>query len=158
MNKKWMQRTLFLLLLAGILYLLSGNVRAVRLEKENTQQTDEGGVSIEKSYTIYYNAVITDNGAYLIAVGWANYGGLDPKLQKEKSANNFKFFLEKSGGGIVIPVITPFCVTAQIPDEPRSINVTDDFGEYQIQVNGFTSVAGGENTPGDWIGSGKDAK
>jgi len=102
--------------------------------------------------------VITKNGAYLIAVGWSDYGGLEPRLQKEKSTNNFKFFLERSGGGVVIPVITPFCVTAKIPDEPRSINVRDDFGEHQIQVNGFKSVASGKNTPGDWIGSGKDVK
>jgi len=109
----------------------------------------------EKNYTVYYNAVRTKYAKYLFAFGWCYEGGWTPLLQKEEETDNFQFKLEKSDGNVGIQVITPFAITAEIPGDPKSFHVKDDYNKYQIQVNGVDAVGGGENTSGKWVVSGK---
>jgi len=104
-------------------------------------------------YTVFYNSVITQQGAYLFAVGWCNETGWTPILQKDEQTSNFRFKL-KEPGEATAQVITPFAVSAKIPDPPRSIFVEDDYNKYQVQVNGIDAGESGENTPGKWVKSG----
>jgi len=108
---------------------------------------------IEKKYTVFYNAVVTEFSSHIVATGWCNEAGWTPVLT-EDGTGNFNFTVKKSGD-ISAQVITPFAVTAEISDTPKSISIEDDHGKYQIQVNGIDIGGSGENTPGKWVKSGK---
>jgi hypothetical protein len=106
------------------------------------------------AYTAFYNAVMTEHGAHLVAVGWCSEDGWTPILEKDEQTSDFRFGL-KEPGGATLQVITPFAVSAKIPDALRSIHVADDHNRYQVQVNGIDAGGSGENTPGTWVKSGK---
>lgn len=106
------------------------------------------------AYSVFYNAVMTGNAAYLVAVGWCSESGWTPSLIKGEQTSDFRFEF-KEPSGVTAQVITPFGVMAKIPDPPRSITVEDDYDSYQVQVNGIDSGGSGENTSGKWIKSGK---
>lgn len=107
------------------------------------------------AYTVFYNAVRTQNGAHLFAVGWCSEGGRTAILQKDEQTSNFRFQLKELGEGKP-QVITPFAVSAKIPDPPKSISVEDDYNRYQVQVNGIDAGGSGENTSGKWVKSRKN--
>lgn len=105
-------------------------------------------------YTVYYNAVKSEQGAHLLAVGWCSEAGWTPKFEKNPETNVFRFELVKNGD-VAAQVITPFAVTAEIPDPPRSILVEDNYNKYQLRANEINSGGTGENTSGKWIKSSK---
>lgn len=106
----------------------------------------------EKAYTVFYNAIMTEHGSHVIAVGWCK-AGWKPSLVRDEETSNFHFTLKKLDGDIAGPVISPFNLTAEIPDPPRSIFVKDDYDRYQVQVNGIGVGGSGENTSGKWVES-----
>ena len=111
-----------------------------------------------KKYIVYYNAVsIKENAAYLILFGWAYKSGWKPNLQEDGETCDFKFTIIKDHSDVSADVITHFAVTKKMRNSAKSIFVKDDFGRYQIHVNGLGKAKDGENTPGEWIESGKES-
>ena len=110
----------------------------------------------KQDYVVYYNAIRTEYATYLFAFGWNYEDGWTPHLRKVEGPNNFQFELEKPSGGASIEVITPFSISEEIPENPKSIQVKDDYNSYQIQLNPIKAVGSGRNTPGKWVVSKKN--
>ena len=106
-----------------------------------------------KAFAVFYNAVRTEHGAHLVALGWCDEDGWTPVLDRIHQTDDCRLSFEKGEGDIRPQVITPFAVTAVIGDGPRSIIVRDDHGDHQVQVNGIRPVGSGGNTPGEWVES-----
>lgn len=50
-------------------------------------------------------------------------------------------------------VETPIVASIELNEPPKSINVSDDHGNFQVQVYGVPEVGNGENEPGAWVKS-----
>ena len=103
-----------------------------------------------KSYKVFFNAVSTDYGRHLFAVGWTASAGFQPVLEREGESVNFNFDIQKTGD-VSAQVTTPFQLSARIPDDPRSIFVKVEDENYQIQVIGLKGGEAGGNTLGTWV-------
>jgi hypothetical protein len=107
----------------------------------------------EKMYTVYYNAVMTAEGAHLLAVGWCNESGWRAVLGEVEGSGppRYRFTLEEDGEAH-LPVLTPFETALGMTDPPKSVMVEDDFGNvYQVQVYGMMPAGSGGNTPAEWV-------
>ena len=103
-------------------------------------------------FTAFYNAVETENGAHLLVVGWCNEAGWRPVLKKDPKTSTFSLSFQPTGDHSA-QVITPFAVTAKIPDPPKSIHVKDAHGEHQVRVYEMESAGSGANKPAVWVKS-----
>ena len=106
----------------------------------------------KKKYTVYYNAVATDQGSHLLAVGWTNCAGCKVRLTPDGETSDFMFEVKEPDGPSA-QVLTPFECAVKIPGQPRSIHVTDDTGKYHVQVNGIDPCSSSANTAGAWVES-----
>lgn len=102
------------------------------------------------SYKVYFNAVSTEHGNHLFAVGWTNSAGFQPILEREGETVNYNFSVQETGD-VSAQVITPFQLCARIPDNPRSIHVKVEDENYQIRITGLKGVNAGENKSGSWV-------
>jgi hypothetical protein len=103
-----------------------------------------------KNYKVYFNAVSTEHGNHLFAVGWTTSAGFQAVLEREGESSDFVFDVKKTGD-VAAQVITPFQLAERIPDDPRSVFVKIADKKYQVQVNGLKGGEAGSNTSGKWV-------
>ncbi len=99
-----------------------------------------------KNYKVYFNAVSTEHGSHLFAAGWTSSAGFQAVLEREDESSNFKFDVRKAGD-VSSQVITPFQLSVQILDDPRSISVKVENKSHQIQIKTLKGGEDGNNTP-----------
>ena len=87
----------------------------------------------DKSYKVYFNAVSTEHGNHLFAVGWTSSSGYQPVLERQGETDNFNFDVKKTGD-VSAQVITPFQLCVKIPGNPRSINVKVEDNRILVEI------------------------
>ena len=65
----------------------------------------------EPTYTVYHNALSTDNGAHLMAIGWCTEDGWKPGLAEQGVTGHFRLFFENVTGPH-LQVLTPSHTTS----------------------------------------------
>lgn len=104
-------------------------------------------MSTSNLFTVHYNAFRTEEATFLVALGWTNHGGMNPRLEVEEQ----KYIFKADEGGIATDVLEPFCVSCQIDGDPRSIHVEDPNGRHHVQVCGLEAVGPSHNKGGAWV-------
>jgi len=103
-----------------------------------------------ENFKVFFNAVSTDYGCHLFAVGWTTSLGPQPILEPKGENGDFTFYVKETGNP-TLDVITPFQLNAELNDPPRSIHVAVENKDVQVQIIGLQEASPGGNTPGDWV-------
>lgn len=101
-------------------------------------------------FTVLYNAFIAEHTRKQIAFGWTSESGWKAELTGKDSDYKLVF---STDGQMHNQVETPIVASIELNEPPKSINVSDDHGNFQVQVYGVPEVGNGENEPGAWVKS-----
>lgn len=104
---------------------------------------------MSKVNNVYYNAVVTKDGALLIAIGWASHGGCTATLDPTANTNHYRLSLE--GEGPATQALSPFTAVVSVSPNAKSVWVEDEQGKYQVQLCNISTSPSGGNAPGTWI-------
>ena len=98
---------------------------------------------------VFFNAVRTEYGSHLFAVGWSPSAGYTVSLAPESGTRNI-IFMAKKPTGPAIQVITPFQICISVNNSAKSIMVLVGDEALQIQIMDMRGCCSGKNDPGEW--------